>query len=119
MCCRMGGVSLIADFAQRYSNVRHPDLMVGIPLILRRVDRHTTTSSRRTARSMRLSAAFSTSNASGSALKFASSSTSRHMNVCLMLARFIARNLLFVDHVALMGLEITGFTRFNSERPLD
>jgi His-Xaa-Ser system radical SAM maturase HxsC len=29
------------------------------------------------------------------------------------LARFIARNLLFVDHVALMGLEITGFTRAN------
>jgi His-Xaa-Ser system radical SAM maturase HxsC len=26
---------------------------------------------------------------------------------------FIARNLLFVDHVALMGLEITGFTRPN------
>ncbi|WP_242596970.1 His-Xaa-Ser system radical SAM maturase HxsC [Rhodocyclus gracilis] len=26
---------------------------------------------------------------------------------------FIARNLLFVDHVALMGLEITGFTRTN------
>jgi His-Xaa-Ser system radical SAM maturase HxsC len=26
---------------------------------------------------------------------------------------FIARNLLFVDHVALMGLEITGFTRAN------
>jgi His-Xaa-Ser system radical SAM maturase HxsC len=29
------------------------------------------------------------------------------------LARFISRNLLFVDHVALMGLEITGFTRAN------
>ena len=26
-------------------------------------------------------------------------------------AEFIARNMLFVDHVALMGLEITGFTR--------
>jgi len=29
------------------------------------------------------------------------------------LAEFIARNLLFVDHVALMGLEIMGFTRAN------
>jgi His-Xaa-Ser system radical SAM maturase HxsC len=28
-------------------------------------------------------------------------------------ARFLARNLLFVDHVALMGLEMTGFTRPN------
>jgi His-Xaa-Ser system radical SAM maturase HxsC len=28
---------------------------------------------------------------------------------------FLARNLLFVDHVALMGLEITGFTRANLE----
>ena len=32
------------------------------------------------------------------------------------LARFIARNLLFVDHVAFMGLEITGFTRANLDR---
>lgn len=30
--------------------------------------------------------------------------------------RFIARNLLFVQHVALMGLEITGFTRANLEK---
>ncbi len=29
------------------------------------------------------------------------------------LATFLARNLLFVDHVALMGLEIMGFTRAN------
>ncbi|HEX8593884.1 MAG TPA: His-Xaa-Ser system radical SAM maturase HxsC [Pseudomonas sp.] len=29
------------------------------------------------------------------------------------LCEFIARNLLFVDHVALMGLEMTGFTRAN------
>ena len=29
------------------------------------------------------------------------------------LSEFIARNLTFVDHVALMGLEITGFTRAN------
>lgn len=30
--------------------------------------------------------------------------------------RYIARNLLFVEHVALMGLEITGFTRANLDR---
>jgi His-Xaa-Ser system radical SAM maturase HxsC len=39
------------------------------------------------------------------------------------LARFIVRNLKFVDHVALMGLEITGFTRANLDElwidPLD
>lgn len=29
------------------------------------------------------------------------------------LAEFITRNLIFVDHVALMGLEIMGFTRAN------
>jgi len=32
------------------------------------------------------------------------------------LAEFIARNLLFVDHVALMGLEIIGFTRANMDK---
>lgn len=31
------------------------------------------------------------------------------------LASFLARNLLFVDHVALMGLEMTGFTKPNIE----
>lgn len=31
------------------------------------------------------------------------------------LCEFIGRNLLFVDHVALMGLEMTGFTRANLE----
>ncbi len=31
------------------------------------------------------------------------------------LAEYIARNLTFVDHVALMGLEMMGFTRFNLE----
>lgn len=32
------------------------------------------------------------------------------------LAKFIARNLLFADHVALMGLEVTGFARANLDR---
>ena len=31
----------------------------------------------------------------------------------ISLARFLTRNLLFVDHVALMGLELTGFARAN------
>ncbi|MDC1281189.1 His-Xaa-Ser system radical SAM maturase HxsC [Methylophilaceae bacterium] len=30
--------------------------------------------------------------------------------------RYISRNLIFVDHVALMGLEITGFTRANLDK---
>ena len=32
------------------------------------------------------------------------------------IARFIRRNLTFVDQVALMGLEMTGFTKFNLEK---
>jgi len=32
------------------------------------------------------------------------------------LARFIRRNLIFCDHVALMGLELTGFTRSNTDK---
>ena len=34
----------------------------------------------------------------------------------LELCEFIGRNLTFVNHVALMGLEITGFTRANLEK---
>jgi hypothetical protein len=33
------------------------------------------------------------------------------------LAEFIVRNLTFVDHVALMGLEITGFTCADAASP--
>jgi His-Xaa-Ser system radical SAM maturase HxsC len=32
------------------------------------------------------------------------------------LARFLARNLLFADHIALMGLELTGFARANLDQ---
>ena len=43
--------------------------------------------------------------ASGTRPFFASKTTA--------LAEFLTRNLLFVDHVALMGLEMTGFTKAN------
>src|SRR5262249_13554709 len=32
------------------------------------------------------------------------------------LSRFIRRNLTFCDHVAFMGLELTGFTKYNLEK---
>ena len=38
------------------------------------------------------------------------------INSLVSTCEFICRNLLFVDHVALMGLEITGYTRANLEK---
>jgi hypothetical protein len=41
-----------------------------------------------------------------------------HRETCARMpefAEFVARNLLFVDHVALMGLELTGFAKTNLE----
>ena len=35
------------------------------------------------------------------------------IDTLINLCEFITKNLIFVDHVALMGLEITGFTRAN------
>jgi len=99
-------------YARKYAAIRHPDMMLGIPLYSDDPVRHDYV--------VQAKGAFSETIAGILNLK------SLHQQVeirivlhkqtigrLVQLAEFIARNLLFVDHVALMGLEITGFTRAN------
>lgn len=103
-----------AGFAHKYSEVDHPDLMVGIPVYSDDPARHDYV--------VQAKGAFDETIRGILNLKrFNQKVEIRvviHKQTCdglPQLAEFIARNLLFVDHVALMGLEITGFTRANME----
>lgn len=103
-----------AGFTQKYVGVNHPDMMVGIPVYSDDPARHDYV--------VQAKGAFDETIRGILNLKrFNQKVEIRvvvHKQTCEglpQLAEFIARNLLFVDHVALMGLEITGFTRANLE----
>ncbi len=100
------------DFAKNWANVAHPDLMVGIPVYADVSTVHDYV--------VQADGAFDETIRGILNLKRLGQRV--ELRVVLhqqtiphlpRLAEFIARNLLFVDHVALMGLEIMGFTRAN------
>lgn len=101
-----------AKFAEQYAAVQHPDLMVGIPLYSADPARHDYVVQTRGAFDETIRGILNLK-------RFNQKVEIRvvvHKQTCEglpALAEFIARNLLFVDHVALMGLEMTGFTRAN------
>jgi His-Xaa-Ser system radical SAM maturase HxsC len=109
-------------FARAIADVKHPDLMLGIPLYSDLPEEHDYVVQARGAfdetvrgilnlkrRRVRVELRFVIHRETAARL--------------LEFARFVARNLTFVDHVALMGLELAGFARANVERlwidPLD
>jgi His-Xaa-Ser system radical SAM maturase HxsC len=102
------------QFAQEYATVDHPDMMVGIPVYSDLANMHDYV--------VQADGAFDETIRGILNLKRLGQKV--EIRVVLhrqtysrlpQLAEFLARNLLFVDHVALMGLEITGFTRANLE----
>lgn len=101
-----------AMFAEQYAAVQHPDLMVGIPVYSADPARHDYVVQAKGAFDETLRGILNLK-------RFNQKVEIRvvvHRQTCEglpALAEFIARNLLFVDHVALMGLEMTGFTRAN------
>ncbi|RKH06111.1 His-Xaa-Ser system radical SAM maturase HxsC [Corallococcus sp. CA053C] len=110
------------DFARRLARIRHPDLMVGIPLYSDLPEEHDHVVQARGAYDETVRGI----------LNLKRSGVRVELRVVIHaftherlpeLARFIARNLLFVDHVALMGLELMGFAKTNLPRlwvdPLD
>lgn len=103
------------EFAHNLGQVEHPNLTLGIPLYSDDPVRHDYI--------VQASGAFDETVKGVLNLRTAGvrveirvvvhrESLPRLVQTC----RFIARNLLFVNHVALMGLEITGFTRANLEK---
>ena len=103
------------DYSQRIAQVQHPDLMIGIPLYSDISSLHDYI--------VQADGAFD--DTIRGIINLKSVGVQVEIRVVLHkltyerlpdLARFIRRNLTFCDHVALMGLEITGFTKFNFDR---
>ena len=99
-------------FTHAYASVNHPDLMVGIPVYSDDPVHHNFV--------VQADRAFDET--MGGILNLKRLGQRVEIRVVIhrqtidrlpQLAEFIGRNLLFVDKVALMGLEITGFTRGN------
>ncbi|WP_337998942.1 His-Xaa-Ser system radical SAM maturase HxsC [Azospira oryzae] len=101
-------------FSKKYAAVQHPDLMVGIPVYSADPAKHDYV--------VQAKGAFDETIRGILNLKRLNQRVEIrvvvHKQTCdglPALAEYIARNLLFVDQVALMGLEMTGFTRANLE----
>ncbi len=110
------------EFAKRYAAIKHEDMMVGIPIYSDDPSLHDYI--------VQADGAFEETIQGVLNLKKLNQKV--EIRVVLhkqsiprlkQLCEFIGRNLLFVDHVALMGLEMTGFTRANLDKlwidPLD
>jgi His-Xaa-Ser system radical SAM maturase HxsC len=100
------------SFAKKYADIDHPDLMIGIPIYSDDPVTH----------NFVVQAENAFNETIKGILNLKSLKQRVEIRVVLQkysvdrleeIANFLARNLLFVDHVALMGLEIMGFTRAN------
>lgn len=103
-----------ASFARSIAAVRHADLMVGIPLYSDLPELHDYV--------VQVRGAFDETvhgilNLKRARVRVEVRFVVHRDTVDRMpdLARFVARNLTFVDHVALMGMELVGFARSNLE----
>lgn len=110
------------EFARTLSRVRHPDLMVGIPLYSDLPQEHDYVVQARGAYSQTVRGILNLKRLRTRVeIRFVvHEDTYRRLPD---FARFLARNLLFVDHVAIMGLELMGFAKTNLDAlwvdPLD
>lgn len=99
-------------FTQKYATVCHPDMMVGIPVYSDDPTRHDYVVQAKGAFDETIRGILNLKKR-GQRVEIRVVIHKQTYEGLPSLAEFIARNLLFVDHVALMGLEMTGFTRAN------
>ena len=100
------------EFAKKYAAVEHPDMLIGIPIYSDDPVRHDYVVQSRGAFDDTVKGILNLKAVNQKVeirIVIHKQTIDRLFKTC----EFIARNLLFVDHVALMGLEITGFTRPN------
>lgn len=102
------------SFANAYASVEHPDLMVGIPLYSDISTIHDYVVQAEGAYDETIRGILNLKRL-GQRVEVRVVIHKQTYERLPRLAEFLARNLLFVDHVALMGLEITGFTRANMD----
>jgi His-Xaa-Ser system radical SAM maturase HxsC len=110
------------DFARQLARVRHPDLMLGIPLYSDLPEEHDYVVQARGAFSETMRGILNLKRLR-QRVEIRCVIHAETWQRLPALARFLARNLLFVDHVALMGLELMGFAKTNLDAlwidPLD
>jgi His-Xaa-Ser system radical SAM maturase HxsC len=101
-----------ASLAASLAAVNHPDLMLGIPIYSRIAEVHDFIVQAKGAFAETIQGILNLKE-HGVRVEIRVVVHRQTTPGLLELANFISRNLLFVDHVALMGLEVTGFTRAN------
>lgn len=102
-------------FAERYAGINHHDMMVGIPLYSDDPALHDYIVQSKGAFDETIQGILNLKRLNQQVeirIVIHKQSVKRLRQLC----EFLARNLLFVDHVALMGLEMTGFTRANLDQ---
>ena len=100
------------EFAKKYASVNHPNMLIGIPIYSDDPVRHEYVVQSKGAFDETIRGIINLKEVNQKVeirVVIHKQTIDRLVKTC----EFIAHNLLFVDHVALMGLEITGFTRPN------
>lgn len=100
-------------FARALGEVRHPNLMVGVPLHSDLPEEHDYIAQRSGAFDETVRGILNLKQA-GLRVEIRFVIHGENRRRLATFADFVARNLVFVDHVALMGLEPVGFARLNS-----
>ncbi|HSH73138.1 MAG TPA: His-Xaa-Ser system radical SAM maturase HxsC [Methylophilaceae bacterium] len=102
------------EFSKKYSEINHFDMMVGIPIYSDDPAQHDYIVQAKGAFDETIQGILNLKRLGQKVeirIVLHKQSITRLINLC----EFIGRNLIFVDHVALMGLEMIGFTRANLE----
>ncbi len=100
------------DFTRKYAEIQHADMVLGIPIYSDDPVRHDYVVQSPGAFSETLKGILNLKSL-GQKVEIRIVIHKQTIDRLLELCEFLARNLLFVDHVALMGLEMIGFTRAN------
>ena len=110
-----GRAFISESFTKSYASINHPDMMVGIPLYSDDAGQHDYIVQAKGAFDETILGILNLKKLNQKVeirVVLHKQSIGRLRQLC----EFIGRNLLFVDHVALMGLEMTGFTRANLDK---
>ncbi|GAB3453367.1 His-Xaa-Ser system radical SAM maturase HxsC [Insolitispirillum peregrinum] len=102
-------------FSDAYAAIQHPDLMVGIPLYAADPAQHDYIVQARGAFDQTVRGILALKER-GQRVEVRVVLHRQTIDGLPTLAQFIARNLQFIDQVALMGLEVTGFARANLDQ---
>jgi His-Xaa-Ser system radical SAM maturase HxsC len=103
------------NFTKSISNADHPNCTFGIPLYSHDPDRHNYVVQAENAFDETIKGILNLK-AYNQRVEIRVVIHKQTIDHLIETCRYITRNLIFVDHVALMGLEITGFTRANLDK---